>query len=43
MPQNYNVLNCKCGHVGMITVANLIEFYGKAYYDLLELHFFIPV
>ena len=26
--QNHIVLNCRCGHVGMIAVADLIEVYG---------------
>ena len=28
MPQDYIVLNCRCGHVGVIAVANLIEVHG---------------
>ena len=28
IPKNHIVLNCRCGHVGMISVADLIEVYG---------------
>ena len=28
IPKNHIVLNCRCGHVGMICVADLIEVYG---------------
>ena len=27
--QNHIVLNCRCSHVGMIAVADLIEVYGE--------------
>lgn len=27
--QNHLVMNCRCGHVGQISVQNLIEVYGR--------------